>query len=78
MKTDTRSALSVIVVLEEADAVAFEAPVDTADPSVEATRCSEADFRPVAVSDFAEVTFERPSWSCSMSHRAMAIKSSKS
>jgi len=79
MNTTTESAPSATVVLEETAADAVGAQVDTAeDPSVEATTCFEADFLLAAVSDFAEATFERPFWSCSMKYRATATRSSKS
>lgn len=67
------------MVLGEKVADAAGAQVDTAeDLLVEATKCSEADFRLAAVSDFAAATYERPSWSCSMKNRATATRSSRS
>jgi hypothetical protein len=77
MNTTTKSAPSANVDL--ADAVADAHPVDTVEgPLVVATRCFEADSRPEADVDACVATFEQPFWSCSRSHRAMAIKSSKS
>jgi hypothetical protein len=77
MNTTTKSAHSASVDLADADADA--PPVDTAvDLLVVATRCSEADSRPVADVVACVATFEQPSWSCSKSHLATAIKSSKS
>jgi hypothetical protein len=78
MNTITKSALSAIVVHAETVAVALEAPVDTADRSAEATRCSGVVSRLADVSVFAVVTFEQPFWSCSTRHRATGTKSSRS
>jgi hypothetical protein len=79
MNTNTTSAPSATVVLGEAVAVALEARVDTTEnPLAEVMRCSEEDFPLVAVSGFAVATCEQPSWSCSMSPRVTATRSSKS
>jgi hypothetical protein len=78
MNTSTVSVPNATVVPAEVVADAAEAPADTAEArSAEAMRCSEAVSR-ADVNVFAEVTCERPSWSCSMSHPATGTKSSKS
>jgi hypothetical protein len=78
MNTITKSAPSAIVVHAETVAVAVGAPVDTADRSAEATKCSEVVSHLADVSVFAVVTFEQPFWSCSTRHHATGTKSSKS
>jgi hypothetical protein len=77
MNTST-VALSATVVLEEAAAVAVVAPVDIAVGRSVAARCSSVASSPADVSAYAEVTSERPYWSCSKRHLATATRSSRS